>query len=116
MSTRTISTALAAVASDYTEADETCHGDPLVALANHRYQLYSGETAGVIGLYEDAAVRCGIPRQQLHADEVRLRNRLAGIDDRTASRLTQSLCDDVQAYRARQITADTLQRRQALWY
>lgn len=46
----------------FTEADEACRGDALVALANIRYQMVMGESEGLIDYYAQAAVNCGLSR------------------------------------------------------
>ena len=50
----------------YTEADEACRGDALVALANIRYQMVMGESEGLIDYYAQAAVNCGLSRPDVN--------------------------------------------------
>ncbi|MCU1136937.1 MULTISPECIES: hypothetical protein [Stenotrophomonas] len=52
--------------SIYTEADEACRGDALVALANIRYQMVMGESEGLIDYYAQAAVNCGLSRPDVN--------------------------------------------------
>ncbi len=44
--------------NDITEADEAAT-DKVTALSNLQYQIVKGETMGIIGMYEQAAINAG---------------------------------------------------------
>ncbi|OGU23672.1 MAG: hypothetical protein A2580_13360 [Hydrogenophilales bacterium RIFOXYD1_FULL_62_11] len=50
---------------EYSEADEACEGDQSKALSNLRHQVVMRESAGVIAMYELAALKCGARWDQI---------------------------------------------------
>lgn len=86
--------------SVHTEADEACRGNPLLALGNIRYQMVMGESDGMIDYYADAAIRCGLKREDV---------RLYIEKSRTCfgeSAYLAPLCSATQAYMAGSESAD----------
>ena len=86
--------------SVYTEADEACRGNPLLALGNIRYQMVMGESKGMIDYYADAAIRCGLKREDV---------RLYIKESQSCfgkSAYVEPLCSPTQAYMAGAESAD----------
>jgi len=115
--TPVLAEAFAAVAAmGLTEADESARHGTLIAYANHRFQLYMGESMGVIDMYEEAAVARGVPRTALEMDRNRLRRMLAPLSADQCRNLALSLNLDVRAYLDGDISRDELCDRQHLYF
>lgn len=101
----------------FTEADECNRGaDKYVAYANHRFQVFMGESMGVIDMYEIAAIRCGVDRTALEMDRQRLRPLVAAAGEIEARKMADSLSSDVRAYLDKRIDAEILCHRQCLYF
>lgn len=113
----TIAAAIGIVAAAaFTEADESARHGALIAFANHRFQLFMGETFGVVEMYEEAAVRKGISRDALEMERNRLRPLIAACGEEEGRKMAISLNNDVLKYLSGQIDEATLRHRQCLYY
>lgn len=93
-----------------TEADESTHGDQLVALANVRWQLLMDESMGVVDMYQEAAVRTGVSALTVNEYTRHTRQALRDQDETSRMREASVLGATVRGYLAGRVSRDQLSR------